>query len=102
MTAGTETKTAAMQVTVEAAAASASVTAPSFESLPPEVDVAAGGMVTWTAGDIGHSVTFTTPGAPAEIPYMLQESVSRTFPTSGSFDYHCSVHEGMSGIVYVH
>jgi plastocyanin len=102
LTAGSETKTAAMQVTVEAAPASASVTAPSFEYLPPEVDVEAGGMVTWTAGDIGHSVTFTTPGAPAEIPYMLQESVSRTFPTNGSFDYHCSVHEGMSGIVHVH
>ena len=59
-------------------------------------------MVTWTVGDIGHSVTFTTPGAPAEIPYMEQESVSRTFPTNGSFNYHCSIHEGMTGIVHVH
>jgi plastocyanin len=102
LTAGSETKAAAMQVTVQAAAASASVSAPSLEYIPATVDVRAGGEVTWTAGLVDHTVTFTTPGAPADIPFLQESSASRTFPTNGSFTYRCTIHPGMTGIVNVH
>jgi len=102
LTAGTETEAATMQVTVQEAAASASVTAPSLEYIPAAVDVRAGGEVTWTAGLVDHTVTFTTPGAPADIPFLQESSASRTFPTNGSFTYRCTIHPGMTGIVNVH
>ena len=102
LTAGSETKSAAMQVNVQAAAASASVAAPSLAFVPAVVDVQAGGMVTWTAEALPHTVTFTTPGSPPDIPYLEQASASRTFPANGSFSYHCSLHAGMTGTVNVH
>jgi plastocyanin len=91
-----------MQVTVQEAAASASVIAPALEYIPAAVDVQAGGVVTWTAGAVDHTVTFTTPGAPAEIPFLQDGSESRTFPVNGSFSYRCTIHPGMTGVVNVH
>ena len=102
LTVGSETEAATMQVTVQEAAASALVTAPSLAFTPATVDVQAGGVVTWSVGPVGHTVTFTTPGAPAEIPYLEEQSESRTFPTNGSFNYLCTIHPGMTGIVNVH
>jgi plastocyanin len=102
LTAGSETKAASMQVTVQEAPVSASVTAPSLAFVPAVVDVQAGGDVTWTAGALPHTVTFTTPGSPADISSLEQESVSRTFPTNGSFEYFCMLHAGMTGTVIVH
>ena len=102
LTAGSETRAASMQATVQEAPASAIVTAPSLAYVPAVVDVQAGGVVTWTVGALPHTVTFTTPGAPEEIPYLEEESASRTFPTNGSFSYQCTIHPGMTGTVQVH
>ena len=96
------TKTGTTTVTVEDAPASASVEAPEFSFEPGTVDVSAGGTVTWTAGELPHTVTFLSTGAPASIPGFANESVSRTFPTSGAFEYACEFHSGMSGTVRVH
>jgi plastocyanin len=102
LTVGSETAAATMQVTVQQAPATASVTAPSLAYTPKTVDVQAGGEVTWSVGPVGHTVTFTTPGAPEEIPYLEEQSASRTFPTSGTFNYQCMIHLGMLGTVNVH
>jgi plastocyanin len=102
LTVGSETAAATMQVTVQQAAATALVTAPDLAYTPKTVDVQAGGEVTWSVGPVGHTVTFTTPGAPAEIPYLEEQSESRTFPTNGSFNYVCTIHPGMTGTVNVH
>ena len=102
LTVGGETEAATMQVTVQEAAASALVTAPSLAYIPSTVDVQAGGVVTWSIGSVGHTVTFTTPGAPADVPYLEEESDDRTFPTNGSFNYYCTIHPGMTGVVNVH
>ena len=102
LTVGSATEDAAIQVTVQQAAASAVVTAPSLAFTPATVDVQAGGEVTWSIGPVGHTVTFTTPGAPAEIPLLEEQSDSRIFPTNGSFNYLCTIHSGMTGIVNVH
>ena len=69
---------------------------------PSSVTITKGGTVTWSndAG-IAHSVTFTTQGSPASISAFSSGSNSRTFDTVGTYEYHCSIHAGMSGTVKV-
>jgi len=64
--------------------------------------VSAGGTVTWTFGSIPHDVTFTTAGAPADVPALQNGSAARTFPTNGAFGYRCTIHPQMTGAVRVH
>jgi plastocyanin len=69
---------------------------------PVTVGLAAGGTVTWVnQSGFVHNVTFTTPGAPANVPDIGSGEASRTFPSSGSFAYECTNHPGMSGLVTV-
>ena len=89
-------------VTVQVAPAAATVTAPQFAYQPGVVHVSAGGIVTWTFETVTHDVDFTSPGAPADIPEFDAGSNSRTFPTSGVFQYVCTRHEGMTATVTVH
>jgi plastocyanin len=73
----------------------------SFE--PNNVYVILNGTVTWT-NDAGrnHNVTFAaTTGAPANIANYSDGSVLRTFATSGTFNYQCTLHSGMTGTVRV-
>jgi plastocyanin len=102
LTAGGVTKTGISTVTAEDAPASAGVAAPGFAFNPSAVDVQAGATVTWTFASITHNVTFTTGGAPTNIPDSQNGSVGRTFPTNGSFNYHCTIHPQMTGTVTVH
>jgi plastocyanin len=102
VTAGGVTKAGVADVKVQVAPAAASVTAPQFAFLPDTTDVSAGGTVTWFIGAIHHTVTFTSSGAPADIPVLQAESASRTFPTSGTFAYRCTIHAAMAGTVRVH
>jgi plastocyanin len=71
---------------------------------PQNVTVVQNGTVVWTwASNIApHNVTFSTAGAPANIPdYTSGIAVSRTFPTTGTFSYSCTDHVGMTGSVTV-
>lgn len=102
LTAGGVTKTGTTTVTAQVASASASVSAPGLAFQPTAVDVRAGGEVSWTIGSITHNVTFTTGGAPADVPDTQDGSASRTFPTNGAFGYRCSIHPQMTGAVRVH
>lgn len=68
---------------------------------PQSIDVTSGTTVTWTNQDsVTHTVTSDNntfnsgqlaPGA----------SFSFTFPNSGIFSYHCSIHPNMTGEVMV-
>jgi plastocyanin len=89
-------------VTVEDADPSATVRAPAFTFTPGTVDVQAGGSVTWTIDAIHHAVEFTTSGAPADVPELINASATRTFSTSGTFSYRCPIHPQMAGVVRVH
>jgi plastocyanin len=102
VTADGVTKTGASSVTVQAAPSAAHVFAPQFDFQPSTVDVSAGGGVTWSFGSIHHDVTFTSSGAPANIPVLENGSALRTFPNNGIFFYMCSIHPAMRGIVRVH
>jgi plastocyanin len=102
LTLGGITKSATTTITVVAAGATATVTAPQLLFTPATVDVQAGGAVTWTIETVHHNVTFSTAGAPADVPELLNASASRTFPTSGTYPYRCTIHPVMTGTVRVH
>ncbi len=102
VTTGNVTKTATAAATVQAAGTSATVQAPQLAFSPSGFDVQAAGSVSWSIGAIHHNITFTTPGAPANIAELQNSSDSRTFPTSGTYSYMCAFHTGMSGTVRVH
>jgi len=72
---------------------------------PVETDIAVGGTVQFVFPGLGHNVFFgsTPPGAPADIPgSVVNQTVSRTFNTRGSFGYNCTIHPGMNGTIVVH
>ena len=68
---------------------------------PNRITVGVGGSVTWTNNDnTSHNATANdgtwnsgniAPGA----------SFTRSFPTAGSFPYHCTIHPGMVATVVV-
>ncbi len=91
-------------VTVTSAfASSASVNATLSNTFSPSsVDIAAGGIVTWNFAT-QHNVTFNVAvGAPADIPTTSSGSAGATFTTAGTFNYQCTIHAGMTGVVIVH
>jgi plastocyanin len=105
--AGSVSRTATTIVTVQEPAAEASAETHEIRFEPLAVHVLRGGSVTWLIGRpgilISHNVTFTTAGAPANIPTTLGgDLISRVFPTPGSFAYECTLHAGMTGTVHVH
>ena len=69
---------------------------------PDRVSITAGGTVTWTNGTgLSHNVTFSGAGAPASIASFSSGSQARTFPTSGTWNYTCTNHAGMTGRIDV-
>jgi plastocyanin len=100
-TIGSVTKTATVNVTVGAPPATVSVAATSGNQFSPaNAVVARNGTVTWTFA-IQHNVTWDTANSPANIGNTSTGSESRTFPTVGTFAYHCTIHGGMTGTVEV-
>lgn len=76
-----------------------------FFSPSPDT-VAAGTTVTFQFGNVAHTVTFDTDGSPANISSLalggvMEGDSSRTFPTAGTYTYHCSIHTYMMGTVVV-
>jgi plastocyanin len=69
---------------------------------PAKVAISQGGQVTWTFGGVEHTVVFSNAGAPGGITSGgYSSSHSRTFASSGNFNYVCTIHAGMSGQVIV-
>jgi len=70
---------------------------------PNAVTIAPGGTVTFVFGTVGHSVTFDTgTNPPANIAGVNADtSITRTFTTAGTFNFHCTIHPQMTGTVIV-
>jgi plastocyanin len=105
LTRGTVTKEANVTVRVSGSIpVSVDVVASSNDYLftPRTVAIARNGSVTWSFGVLEHTVTFQSmPGAPQNIASGYLTTVSRTFPSAGNFSYTCTIHAGMTGLIYV-
>jgi plastocyanin len=69
---------------------------------PVSVTISTGGTVKWSnTGQLPHTVTFDSgPAFDQQLP--AGQTVSRTFTTAGTFNYHCSIHgPSMHGTVIV-
>lgn len=70
---------------------------------PSTVTIRADGTVTWVneSGEV-HNVTFAAvEGAPPHIADNDSGSAERTFSATGTFNYDCTNHPGMTGSVVV-
>lgn len=87
--------------TPSALPSTASVAATSGNAFTPgTVNIGVGGTVSWTFAT-DHNVLFSNAGAPSDIPTTNSGSISRAFNTIGTFNYTCSLHAGMNGVVIV-
>ena len=102
LTADGVTKTGTATVTAQVAQVNAGVVAPAITFQPAIANMQPGGVVIWSFGSVAHNVVFTTQGAPTDVPAFQGGFVSRTFPTTGTYNYQCTIHPGMTGVVQVH
>lgn len=68
---------------------------------PSPVTVAVGGTVTWTNNDTTTHTSTANNGAWNSGNIAPGGKFSATFPSAGSFTYHCAIHPGMVGTVTV-
>lgn len=70
---------------------------------PSTMTVAPGTTVTWdNETGVTHNVTFDTQGAPASIGNFSSGAKTATFPSAGTYAYHCTIHgASMSGKIIV-
>jgi plastocyanin len=84
-----------------AGAASRAVSIDGFAYDPDPLTIEVGDTVTWTNDDaIAHTVT-ADDGAFDSGSLAGDATFERTFATAGTFAYHCTVHEAMTGTIVV-
>ena len=71
-----------------------------FSFTPGTLTVSHGGTVSWTNGDSAtHTVTFDN--GPDCGNLATGTSATVTFPSAGTFAYHCKIHASMKGTITV-
>jgi plastocyanin len=68
---------------------------------PNPITVSVGGAVTWTNNDVTIHTSTANGGAWSSGSIAPGGTFRMTFPTAGSFPYHCAIHPGMIGTVTV-
>jgi len=82
--------------------ATATVTTDAVSFSPQSVSITRGGTVRWTFGTTPHNVLFSaTTGSPMNIGITSGQTTTRSFETTGTYSYSCSLHPGMAGTVQV-
>ncbi|HEV2952713.1 MAG TPA: plastocyanin/azurin family copper-binding protein [Candidatus Dormibacteraeota bacterium] len=72
-----------------------------FAFSPQVIAVHAGDTVTWTNQDAdAHTVTFDSDGT-GSTPLDTGKTFQHIFAAPGTFTYHCSIHNSMTGEVVV-
>jgi plastocyanin len=71
---------------------------------PVQTEIARTGTVRFNFPPLEHNVVFTgaLSGTPSDIPTTQSTVVSRQFSVAGTFDYTCTLHPEMVGLVIVH
>ena len=94
------TPTLAVSIDIPSADYAAGKTLTSFT--PGNVEVLAGGTVTWSNNDIvGHTSTNTSGSNQWSGDIAPGGKFSRAFPAVGTFDYRCTIHSSMTGTITV-
>ena len=107
ITATSAGKTAdAVTVTVSAGSVAGVFTTQATAFAPTQVTIKVQQSVAFAFLDgTPHNVIFKDraqhPGVPADVPTTTNEVVSRTFATTGTFPFDCTLHPGMTGQVTV-
>lgn len=68
---------------------------------PNQTDIKSGGTVTFTWAGGPHNVTFSNSSIPSS-SNQTTGTFPVTFTQTGSYDYRCTIHAGMTGTVTVH
>jgi plastocyanin len=68
---------------------------------PNPEPIAAGDMITWTNNDVTTHTSTSDDGSWGSGNIAPGGTFSRTFPSAGTFTYHCAIHPGMVGVVTV-
>jgi plastocyanin len=62
--------------------------------------VVAKAPVTFQIGSVVHNVHFDTgPSIPDSIPATMNANVLRTFPSAGTYTFHCTIHNHSGTVV---
>jgi plastocyanin len=106
ITAGSVTHTGSQQISVVTPSATGSVTATVGQAFTPHIVTIARSSgtasVTWTFESLAHTVTWDAhPGSVTDIDVTHDANVSRNFTVAGTYNYHCSIHSNMTGVVIV-
>jgi plastocyanin len=82
--------------------AAATITASDARTFAPtSASVTHGQSVCWqNTGTIAHTVT-SNDGTSFNTSLPAGQVFTYTFPTAGSFPYHCTIHAGMTGTITV-
>ena len=80
----------------------AAVTIADLKFSPADIEVAAGGSVSWTnEDDAPHTVTFDDDAVADSEELNKGDEFSATFDSAGSYSYVCAIHPDMKGTVTV-
>lgn len=85
------------------ASKSVTVNMDNYAYVPAEITVAPGTKVVWTNhDDEDHTVTSVDNHTPLDSPKIVKDkSFEFTFADPGTYKYHCTIHDGMDGVVIV-
>jgi plastocyanin len=81
--------------------ATAEVRMKGFAFVPASISVKPGTIITWTNEDSAQHTVTSADGSWGSDQLAQGDSYMKKFDTPGSYDYHCSIHASMRGVVVV-